>query len=161
MFCMLKEKKIYPAYVSKHTSNCEKQVILFMISNEEKRWWHHLAVTKQWALLRVVTSKHHGDFYCLNCFHSFATGNKLQSDKIVCKNKDFCNIIMPSKDTKILEFNQYQKSEKAPFIIYAALESIIEKIDGCKIILKIHLQQKLANILHQFFQCLQYFGLEA
>ena len=49
-----------------------------------------------------------------------------------CKNKDFCNIIMPSEDTKILEFNQYQKSDKAPFIIYADLEHIIENIDGCK-----------------------------
>ena len=37
---------------------------------------------------------------------------------------------MPSEDTKIIEFNQYQKSDKAPFIIYADLESIIEKIDG-------------------------------
>ena len=125
MFCMLKKKKIYPAYVSNLNLNCEKQVIFSMISHGEKRWWHHFAVTKPWALLTVVTSKHHGDFYWLNCFHSFATGNKLKSDKIVCKNKDFCNIIMPSKDTKILEFNQYQKSEKAPFIIYAPLESII------------------------------------
>ena len=39
---------------------------------------------------------------------------------------------MPSDDTKILEFNQYQKSDKVPFIIYADLECIIEKIDGCK-----------------------------
>ena len=39
---------------------------------------------------------------------------------------------MPSEDTKILEFNQYQKSDKAPFIIYADLECIIERIDGCK-----------------------------
>ena len=39
---------------------------------------------------------------------------------------------MSSKDTKILEFNQYQKSDKAPFIIYADLECIIEKIDGFK-----------------------------
>ena len=39
---------------------------------------------------------------------------------------------MPSGDTKILEFNQYQKSDKAPFIIYADLECIIEKTDGCK-----------------------------
>ena len=39
---------------------------------------------------------------------------------------------MPSEDTKILEFNQYQKSDKAPFIIYADLECIIEKIDECK-----------------------------
>ena len=30
---MLKKKKIYPPYVSKHNSNCEKQVILLMISN--------------------------------------------------------------------------------------------------------------------------------
>ena len=39
---------------------------------------------------------------------------------------------MPSHDTKIFEFNQYQKSDKAPFIIYADLECIIEKIDVCK-----------------------------
>ena len=36
---------------------------------------------------------------------------------------------MPSKD---IQFNQYQKSDKAPFIIYADLECIIEKIDGYK-----------------------------
>ena len=39
---------------------------------------------------------------------------------------------MPSEETRILELNQYQKSEKTPFIIYADLECIIEKIDGCK-----------------------------
>ena len=44
-----------------------------------------------------------------------------------------CNVIMSSEDTKILEFNQCQKSDKAPFIVYADLECIIEKIDGCKI----------------------------
>ena len=32
----------------------------------------------------------------------------------------------------MLEFNQYQKSDKAPFIMYADLECIIEKIDECK-----------------------------
>ena len=37
-----------------------------------------------------------------------------------------------SEDTKILEFNQYQKSDKALFIIYADLECFIKKIDGCK-----------------------------
>ena len=39
---------------------------------------------------------------------------------------------MPHGDTKILEFNQDQKSYKEPFIIYEDLECIIEKIDGCK-----------------------------
>ena len=48
---------------------------------------------------------------------------------------------MPSEDNKILEFNQYQKSDKAPFIIYADLECLTKKIDEC-IILKIHQKQK-------------------
>ena len=112
MFCMVKKEKIYS--VSKHYSNREKQVILLMISDREK--WHYLAVRKLSALLRGISSKHHGDFYCLNCFHSFATENKLQSHKKACKYKDFCNVNMPSEDTKILEFNQYKKSDKAPFI---------------------------------------------
>ena len=66
-----KKEKIYPTYVSKYNSNREKQVIFLMISSEEK--WHYLAVKKISALLRGVTSKHYGDFYCLNCLHSFAT----------------------------------------------------------------------------------------
>ena len=39
---------------------------------------------------------------------------------------------MPSEDTKMLEFKQYQISDKAPFIIYVNLECIIEKIDRPK-----------------------------
>ena len=39
---------------------------------------------------------------------------------------------MSSEDAKILEFNQYQKSDKAPFNIYAGLECLIEQINGCK-----------------------------
>ena len=91
-----------------------------------------LVVKRQSALLRGITSKYYGDFYCLNCFHSFRTKNKLELQKKVCENKDFCNLVMPSEDTKILEFNQYQKFDKAPFLIYADLQCIIEKIDGCK-----------------------------
>ena len=40
MFCMLKKKKIYPAHVSKLTTNCEKEVILLMIVNRER--WHYI-----------------------------------------------------------------------------------------------------------------------
>ena len=71
----------------------------------------------------------------MNCLHFFRTKNKLESHKQVCENKDFCNVIMTFEDTKVLEFNHYQKSIfhlftiKGPFIVYADLECIIEKID--------------------------------
>ena len=37
-----------------------------------------------------------------------------------------------TEDTKILEFNQYQESDKRPFAFYADFESYLEKTDGCK-----------------------------
>ena len=111
----------------------EFQKTLATQAKSKGQLWHYLAVKKLSALIRVITSKHHGDFYCLNCLHSFATEKKLESHKKVCeKKKDFCNVIMPSEDTKVLEFNKYKKSDKAPFIIHADLECIIEKIDGFK-----------------------------
>ena len=46
------------------------------------------------------------------------------------------NVAILSEDTKILEFNQYQKSDKAPFIFHADLDCLVKKIDGCKNIAK-------------------------
>ena len=63
----------------------------------------------------------------MNCFHSFKTENKLESHKKVCENKDVCRTVMPSKKDNILEFNQYMKSNKMPYIIYADIESLIKK----------------------------------
>ena len=70
-----KKEKIYPAYVSKHNSNREKQVILLITPNREGL--HYLEVKK-------IPSKHHGDFYCLNCLHSFATETKRKPHEKVC-----------------------------------------------------------------------------
>ena len=93
-------------------------------------------------------------------FQSFPVENKLESHKKVCENKHFCKVIMPFEDTKILEFNQYQKSYKPSPVISADLECLIQQIDGGKNDLKIHSQQKQANIFHQFFQCLQHHYLK-
>ena len=73
----------------------------------------------------------HGDFYCLNCLHSFRTENKLKCHEKVCKSKDFHGIVMPSEKDNIFQFNQYMKSDKMPFIMYADIESLIKKIDEC------------------------------
>ena len=107
-----------------------------MMSNEEKEGWHYFAVKKNnkkklSLLLTVMTSKHHGDFHCFNCLHSFGTEDKLKSHEKVCNNKDFCGTAMPSEEDNILEFKQYMKSDKMPHIIYAHIESLIRKIDGC------------------------------
>ena len=70
-------RKIQVAYKSKQNLTCDKQVILLMITDGEK--WHYLTVKNLPGLLRGITSTHKEDFYCLNCFHSYRTKNKLEA----------------------------------------------------------------------------------
>ena len=88
--------------------------------------WHYLAVRRLSALLRGITSNNNGDFYCLNCFHSYRTHNKLKKHETVCNNHDYCHLDMPKEDEKMLKYNHGEKSLKAPFIITADLECILE-----------------------------------
>ena len=114
------------AYKSKHNLTCDKQVILLTITNGEK--WHYLTVKNLPGLLRGITSTHHGDFYCLNCFRSYRTLNKFE----LYKNHDYCHVEMPTKDNNIIKYNQGEKSINLPFVIYADLECLLEKMSTCK-----------------------------
>ena len=58
-----------------------------MITDQNNKW-HCLAVKCLPALFRKTTSNHHGDFYCLNCFHLYTTLNKLKKHERVCNNHD-------------------------------------------------------------------------
>ena len=78
-----------------------------------------------------MTSKHDGDFYCLNCLHSYRTKDKLKEHENVCKYHDYCYIEMPNENNKILKYNPGEKSMKTPVIIYSDLESLLEKISTC------------------------------
>ena len=128
---------------------------ILMIPNGHE--WHYFAVKRLSALLKGITSKHHGEFYSLSCLHFFATENKPESHKKLSENNGFCSIIITAEDTKIFEFIQYQKSVKAPFNIYADLESIKEKIDRRKNNLK---NLATAKVREHIRSCLQDLHLE-
>ena len=112
------------------------------------------------ALLRGISSKYDVDFYCLNCLHQFRTKNKLKPHKKVQENKDLFEVVIPSEGTKILEFNQYQKSDKLPFIILSDLESLIEKLNRWKNTPAKSSTIEIGEHIHQVFQCLQYLYLK-
>ena len=59
-----------------------------MITDGKK--WHYLVVKPLPALFWRITSNHNGDFYCLNCFHSYSTTNKLKID--------YCYVEMLNED---------------------------------------------------------------
>ena len=86
-----------------------------MIPNEEE--WHYLVVKNLSALLRGLTSKTNGNFYCLNCIHSLTTKKNLGFIKMYVKTKNFCGVAMSSGETEILGFNPNWKSAKTPSVI--------------------------------------------
>ena len=133
-------EKIRLAYKSKHNFKRENQVILLMINDGKK--WHYITVKRLSALLRGITSNHKEDFYCLNCFHSYSTKEKLKKHGKICNDHDYCYVEMPDKDKKILKYNHGEKSVKAPFTIYAVLESLLEKRNSCQNNLENLIQRK-------------------
>ena len=55
------------------------------------------------------------------------TNSQLKSHEKVCKKKDFCGNVSPTQKNNVSEFNQYMKSDKMQYIIYADIESLIQK----------------------------------
>ena len=82
--------------------------------------------------IRGITSTNNGDFYCLNCFHVFRTKNNLEVHQKICENHDYCHVEMPAKDNNIIKYNQEEKFIKLPFVVYADLECLLEKMSTCQ-----------------------------
>ena len=72
-----------------------------MITNGEK--WHDTALKSEQTedglihptktlsrLFKGITSNDKGDFYCLNCLHSFRSYNILKQHEKLCENNDYC-----------------------------------------------------------------------
>ena len=114
-----------------------------MITNGEK--WHYIALKSERTddgfnrpirslsrLFRGITSNHHGDFYCLNCLHSFPTDNALKRYERLRDNNDYCRVEMPTRINNKLKYNNGEKSLKTPFLIYADLECLLIKQQSCQ-----------------------------
>ena len=125
LFVPHNEKEIELAYTSKYNYKRKKQIILLMIIDKSNRW-HYLVVKCLPEIFRETTSNHHWDFYCLNCFHSYTTLNKLEKHERVCDNHGYCGIYM-TKEHEKMKYLPGEKSLIAPFIIFAGLECLPKK----------------------------------
>ena len=93
---------------------------------------HYLSVTSLSALFQGKSSNHKEDFYCLNCFNSYTTKNRLEEHEEICNNHDSYHIEMSKQAEKILKHNPGEKSFKVPFAIYLDLECLLKKEQSCQ-----------------------------
>ena len=97
-----------------------------MITNGEGTW-HYLALksiltenqyiqpSKRFSrLMNGYSTTHNGDFYCYHCLSSYRTDNALKKHELLCKYHDYCEIILPDGEDKILKHEIGTKSLKCP-----------------------------------------------
>ena len=75
--------------------------------------WHNRAVTSLSRLLSGITSNHHGDFYSLNCYHSYSTEDGLKKHEKVCNDHDYCHTEMSKGDKKNIKIQPWRKIIKS------------------------------------------------
>ena len=78
---------------------------------------------------------YHGDFYYLNCLHSFATNNKLEFyEKMYVEKKTFVELFCQLKKTLHQNLINIWNQIKCHIHIniYADIESLIKKVDNCE-----------------------------
>ena len=79
LYLPYKTKEIRQTYKSEHNGKRNNQVNLLTITDGTSNW-HYLAIKNLSGSLRGITSNHNGDFYCLNCLHSYTTVSKLKKN---------------------------------------------------------------------------------
>ena len=131
LFVSYNTKTISIACKSKYNHKHKNQVILLMITDGKK--WHYLAVRSLSALFRGITSSNNGDFYCLNCFYSYCTHNKLKKHERVFNNHDYCHLEMPKENEKNIKIQSRRKIIKSSiynlcrFRMFAKKRAILSK----------------------------------
>ena len=99
-----------------------------MITDKHK--WHYVTIKCISDLFRDITGKNNGDYYCLNCFHSYRTEDKLKEHELICTNHDYCNLISPDENNKILQYKQGSYRLKMAHAIYVDFECLLVKHDS-------------------------------
>ena len=130
------KEQINIEYASKFNRDRKNQIALLMITNGEEIS-HYLALksiptenqyiqpSKSFSrLMNGYSSKHNGDFYCYHCLSSYRTDNAFKKHELPCKDHDYCEIILPDDEDKILKHEKGTKSLKCPYTVYLDLECI-------------------------------------
>ena len=112
----------YPLYISKRDYPTQIDLLYF---NEHYAWIKNFS-----RLFNDLTKHDHQTFFCKRCLSHFRLETAYDRHIELCTRENFIsNVhIMPEPDTK-LEFKKWQFGTKAPFVIYADLEALLEPLN--------------------------------
>nr|WP_253308694.1 hypothetical protein [Rickettsia endosymbiont of Ceutorhynchus assimilis] len=124
--------KVLPTYLTRNKK--DKHVNLLMIQDKYGDEgedaipvkYHYVWIKNLSRLVSKQLSKHDGKKHiCDRCLHYFRSEDKLDKHQEDCAKINDTKIKMPEIGKNILRFKNYKNKERAPFIVYADLESVL------------------------------------
>ena len=124
------EKTIVPLRITEKTQRVHHVNLLWLAYQGQS----HYCLIQNLNRFLSRTNTHHAQLYfCPYCLHGFGKDISLQEHKMYCWRHGAQRIELPIKDKNdILQFEDYHKTLKVPFVIYADTEAIIEKVETCQ-----------------------------
>ena len=117
---------IYPLRITK--MKADRHVDLLLVTSEDN---YHYCLIKDFDKLMHRYNKYKGKkYFCKYCLHAFTREDLLQEHTSQCMALNGAQkTSLPEEGENILEFTNYHKGLKVPFVIYADFESITQPID--------------------------------
>ncbi|KAK5639113.1 hypothetical protein RI129_011605 [Pyrocoelia pectoralis] len=134
LFC-IKGKNVVPFLLSDNLISNREPINLLVLSRNDRATderndthYHFTWIKNMSALFSKQLSKHrHKNFICNRCLNHFSSNAYLEKHLIHCNEINKCSTRLPNDSNKYLEFKHFSYQEKVPFVLYADLESILEK----------------------------------
>jgi hypothetical protein len=110
------------------------RINLMLIEKNEKDGicTHYTWIKSLSRLIHDQNKDNNRKHFCERCLHGYSREDLLEQHKPECKGNGerAIRIQMPTKEKSILKFENWHRQMKAPYIIYADFESIINKFEG-------------------------------
>ena len=115
---------IYPIRTTKSTA--EKHVDLLVTSNSETN--HYVWIRDFNKLCYNITKCKTKKFFCKHCIQHFPSQERLEKHLLDCIVLTECQAIDMPPEGEVIKFKSFRETVKIPFVIYADLEAILEKL---------------------------------
>lgn len=94
-----------------------------------QRNMHYCWIKNLSALLSHRSTNRKKKIFCDRCLNHFTEKSILEAHQLVCLNQNEYRIEMPTTEDNLIQFENYSKQMRVPFVIYADVESILKKPD--------------------------------
>ncbi|KAK3731613.1 hypothetical protein QZH41_015864 [Actinostola sp. cb2023] len=120
------EGALFPIHISKERYSVHVNLLLHSLGQQR-----HYCLIRDLNRLLSSQTKYEGKMYhCPHCLHGFVRQDLLDDHQPICSQHGAQRIELPSEDNMFLQFKDFHKQLRVPFVIYADFESLTTKIES-------------------------------